>query len=326
MARKVICSGCGAELIVAFLDPGESVHCRRCQTDTEVKESDAIVEAPVDALSRPLPATVPDIPDGAEAPHATAAWPDFAVGKVLSTSFGIYFQNFGPILILTVLIYLPWYLLFGINFYNLTVAPRSETGGPPIGYGTIMFLSSVVSVLLSYVMTGALIYGVFQRLRNRAFNVSRCITVALQRFLPIVGVSLVAGLAAGLAALLLIIPGLVVYCTLWVAVPATVVERTGVFASLRRSAQLTKGYRFSIFGVMLVYVIVAVFGNYVLNALVGALLGGLGASSVWLLGAVDALISSAIGALSAVITAVGYYELRTAQEGIGVEQLVEVFD
>ena len=48
------------------------------------------------------------------------------------------------------------------------------------------------------------------------------------------------------------IPGLIIYTVLWLVVPVAVVERPGIVASLRRSSMLTKGYRWQIFGMVLI--------------------------------------------------------------------------
>ncbi|MDH3591370.1 MAG: hypothetical protein OER88_05800, partial [Planctomycetota bacterium] len=124
------------------------------------------------------------------------------------------------------------------------------TWGAVIGIGT---------VLLGFVVTGAVSYGVFQQLRGRPAALFDCVAVGLRKLLPVLGVGLVAGVAVGapliVAVLLkmpilmiaLVIPTIVLYCMFWVAVPVAVVERQSVFAAMRRSAQLTKGYKGSIF-------------------------------------------------------------------------------
>src|SRR5438552_4856256 len=60
-------------------------------------------------------------------------------------------------------------------------------------------------------------------------------------FWPLVGVSILFGIAVGVGFVLLIIPGLILL-TIWsVVAPVTVVERPGVFAAFGRSRQLVRG-------------------------------------------------------------------------------------
>jgi hypothetical protein len=105
-----------------------------------------------------------------------------------------------------------------------------------------------------------------------------------------------------------------------VAAPAAVVESRGVFASLRRSAVLTKGARGTIFG------------TYVIYGLIWAIPGGALSITIELMhdatkqffarSAFDLVMSS----LTCVLPIVLYHELRETREGIGIDELAAVFD
>lgn len=325
MARKIVCRGCGAEIVVAFLKPGESAHCHTCHTDTEVLESDPVVDVPPDYASRPMAASSPREEAGDSA--TTHTHPGFSVTRVLNSSFGIYFESFGPIMALALLLSVPLFLLLMITdspgLPNMSAAP--DPGTPDLEDFRVLpaMLYFLLLSLLEYVMTGTVIYGVYQKLRHRSFDTGKSLTVALQRIFPIIAVALITLLATSLATVLLIIPGIMVYCTLFVAVPATVVERTGVFRSLGRSSELTSGHRLSIFGIAVVFGIISVTTNLILGGVANALIGH---GSPWPLAVIHVLTSSAVNALGAVVFAVSYYELRRTEEGIGIEDLVEVFD
>ena len=86
------------------------------------------------------------------------------------------------------------------------------------------------------------------------------------------GVALAVGVCAGLAAILLVIPGIIVWCIYAVAIPVCVVERRGVSASLKRSSFLTRGNRWRIFGALAV-VLTAIIAIVVVGALLAALAG-----------------------------------------------------
>ena len=51
---------------------------------------------------------------------------------------------------------------------------------------------------------------------------------------------------------LLITPGVIVFCMLYVATQAAVLERPGVRGALRRSRELTRGHRFEMFGLVFI--------------------------------------------------------------------------
>jgi len=63
-------------------------------------------------------------------------------------------------------------------------------------------------------------------------------------------VSILLGIAIFCGMLLCFPPGLILLLTLYVAVPAAVEERLGPIRALRRSAELTHGFRLHIFYVL----------------------------------------------------------------------------
>ncbi len=104
----------------------------------------------------------------------------------------------------------------------------------------------------------------------------------------------------------------------WVAVPTAVVERTGVIESLRRSARLTSGHRWRVFGIFLI-----VFGiQSGLERVANLLLGDMEI--------LDYLISFAISvaatAFYAVVCAVCYHDLRVLVDGVDIDEIARVFE
>jgi uncharacterized membrane protein len=133
----------------------------------------------------------------------------------------------------------------------------------------------------------------------------------------VIGVAIVAAIAKALAAILLIVPGLIVATMLWVAVPVAVVERPGVMRSLTRSAALTKGSRWQVFGIALLIGIGAIVAAYFVAVVFGR--GTAGSFVSW-------LATATITAFAASVTAVGYTTLRFAKEGVGIDEIAAVFD
>jgi hypothetical protein len=126
--------------------------------------------------------------------------------------------------------------------------------------------------------------------------------------------------AIALATLLYYVFQLVVILVLPVAAPAAVVENRGVFASLRRSAELTKGRRTTIFGIYFVYGLICVLPVGSLSLLI--VFGMQGAGQFAARCAFDLLFAS----LTCVLPIVLYHELRETLEGIGIDELASVFD
>jgi len=122
-----------------------------------------------------------------------------------------------------------------------------------------------------------------------------------------------------LGMILLIVPGIILMLMWYVALPACVVEGLGPVGSLMRSAELTKGHRWQILGLIIVVAIVG-----------GIIVGIAGATGVTLGGVAVAiiqyLVQSIVGVYGAVLIVVLYRDLRVAKDGIGTEQIAAVFD
>lgn len=269
----------------------------------------------------------PPPPPSHLAPHLIAR-PRFDLGWVLEKGFGAYLKNLPAFLVMALVIYSPLILYAVVVDHPMASAESTDELASKI----IMFslVTGVGSFLLSQVLASAVVYAVVEQLAGRHAPIGRCLTVGLSRMLPTLAVALLAGLAAGLAAILLIVPGLIVMCMYYVAVPASVVERPGIGGALSRSAELTKGHRWSVLVLFLVMMGV------------GMVLG-LGLESVLIdkvaMGSVEVVkpddwrlyvmlqvgIQLFAGALGATLSATTYVALRNSKEGIGADELSKVF-
>ncbi len=127
----------------------------------------------------------------------------------------------------------------------------------------------------------------------------------------------------GLAVLwfaLLIVPAAMVISRLFVVVPACVVEGLGPSQSMRRSSELTSGYRWRIFALWFAILIAEIFVQMELDQAIRPF----GYFSLVL--ASQVLWDMVVGAFAAVATAVTYRDLRVAKEGVDPDQVAPVFD
>jgi hypothetical protein len=89
---------------------------------------------------------------------------------------------------------------------------------------------------------------------------------------------------------------------------------------LQRSAELTKGHRWKIFGLWILLIIISA----VVSPLIELALSPLGS---WIVTFIVNLAWTAIwGAYYAIAVVVSYHDLRVAKEGIDIEQIASVFD
>src|SRR6185503_20950599 len=132
----------------------------------------------------------------------------------------------------------------------------------------------------------------------------------------------IAGIGIAIGMVLLVVPGLIL-ATIWaVAIPSAVVERTGVFASLSRSVDLTRERRWRSFGAILVAGLITI----VIAAVIGGLAVVIGGVQSVSFAVVLWAITAISQAFSACVVATLYYNLRREKEGVGIEQIAQVFD
>lgn len=208
----------------------------------------------------------------------------------------------------------------------MRVADPNEMGGENYW----LFVSGLVlsGLVLGFLLSATLVYGTVLELRGGRAGIFQCISRGLGSLLPVIGIGILVSLIVGLGSLLLIIPGIIAFLMLWVAIPVAVVERPGVMASLSRSRALTKGYRWPLFGLILILVILGGIISAIAGGIVG--LGGFfatgEATSPFVLLAINVVVQGFSGALIAVASAVAYHDLRIAKEGVSAEQIAAVFD
>ena len=187
-----------------------------------------------------------------------AAGTDFRIGAVLSLSFQILHQALGKFLVLSLLPVIP---IVAVAF-GFATAPQNAFAFVLIGLA-LYFIFAMIS-------QAALVYGALEELRGRHFTIGEALSKGFRRFWPVLGVAIVSGLIVMVGSVLLLVPGLIALCMLYVAIPACVVEEWGVTQSLTRSAELTKGYRWPIFGLILLVIVGAAIVGAVLEAIVQA--------------------------------------------------------
>ena len=246
---------------------------------------------------------------------AVTAVDDFRIGSVIGRGVSIFFRNIVAFAIVTVVLFIVPIVLTLFVFVTLE----------PVIAG---ILTMLVWMIAYFWLSAALVYGVVSDLRGNRAGVGQILSGALSVLVPVLLLSIAVAILVGVGALFLIVPGVILYVMLWVAVPAAVVERTGVIDSMRRSRELTKGHRWKIFFVLVIWAVIAWIVQAVLMVVLGVPLEQAGMSpsgtsgASWILQVVNMLL----GGIGASILAVGYHDLRVVKEGIGSDEIARVFD
>lgn len=266
---------------------------------------------------------------------ATGARP-FEIGRVINRTFGAIGRNFVAFLLLAV-------ILGGLPNLLFTWAQLKVTGvTPSLAPQTLVlwFGGFLVVLLGSLILQAAIVHATIADLKGRRADVGETLGAGLRNCGPLLLLGILTWLGLMLGFLLLIVPGIILAVVWSVAIPVKVAENTGVLEAFSRSRDLTRGRRWPIFGLFLIYMVLV----WIVQALVmglglavaGALHGPLNASGDGATAFLDVfqrstLITSPITVtLIAMVSASGlaalYYELRASREGVGAEALAAVFE
>jgi len=229
----------------------------------------------------------------------------FSVTLALSRAIEVLFQNFFTIFAISALATVP------LGIYTWLEAHGIKGGGS--------WVSLLINGVFSALSTAMIVFATFQALRSRGINPGESIVRGLQRFWPVFWASVLVGIVTGIGFLLLLVPGFIATCVWYVTIPACVVERLGSTESMSRSSDLTAGYRWPIFGAVLVVGIVEIAGIAVIGAL-------LRPETLVAYVLVYFVFIALVRAYESVLATIIYHDLRVAKEGVDIEQLAAVFD
>jgi len=234
----------------------------------------------------------------------------FSVGSVLSRAAGLMTRHLLLFAGVSLVAQLPSELVT-LSMAGHPVSPHALARSLGITWLLVMILVPVSQTVIYH--------AAFQDMLGRPIRLGDSLGVAVRLFLPVLGALICMGLAVGFGLLLLVVPGIMLATALSVSVPASVVERLGPIGSLRRSANLTNGYRWKILGIGLLLFVVSL-GSSALIALLGF---GLGAAIGGLAGFI---VQSLVGAFYSIVAVVMYHDLRVAREGVDTDRIAAVFD
>lgn len=254
----------------------------------------------------------------------------FSVGGVLNRTFSVITQRFALFFSLAAV---PMLMAFIVLIVVMSIAMLATLGSDS-GMRSfsvmhwIVFLLMFFVFLCSFVMMGAFSYAVLQILAENPVSFMHALSRGLKRFFPLVLTSLVSLVATYIGFFLLVIPGLILICFWIVAIPVCVIEKAGVFQSLRRSFNLTSGYRWKIFALLVIY-IVGYMGIYILTNIL--MIPIMSSASLNITGtAIFGLLQIFVQIISSMflcsMVAVIYHDLLLAKEGIVSKNLAAVFN
>lgn len=216
---------------------------------------------------------------------------------VLGEAWGLYKAHWQHLLTISFAVYV------AVAVLSLILSPLGWVGA---------LIAAIISIVGLFWVQGALVEAV-QDIRDGRADLTVGATFARVRphLAGIAIASILAGIAVGVGLLLLIVPGLVLM-TLWVLiVPVIVLESVAWSDSFSRSQSLVRGHGWSVFGVIVLTILLLIAFGIVLGLILAPLPSG--AQSF-----VSNLVSGALTAPFIALTwTLLYHRLLAAQSGSG---------
>ena len=275
--------------------------------------------------------------------------------ELLDELFRLYRNYFGLIVGVALIVVLPgliWTLITGTyrltaNSYatlfqpsgSTTFGPSNLTSGQITNMLGLIGLGAIGAVVLLPFSIGAVYRAVTDVSLGRPATVGSVLRETLARYLPLLGlialvfvIFVVWVIALIIGSILLILPGLAVFCVgiyfsiRWsLAVAAMMAEDIGPVEGLRRSWNLVAGMWWRTFGILLVVTILQAIIGFALGLFFGLIVGAALSGDLRL--AVTSVGSTLLNAIISPITTIAivllYFDLRVRKEGLDLDQLAQ---
>jgi uncharacterized membrane protein len=203
----------------------------------------------------PPPGMPPPPPPGTPPPPAPLAQRPFGVGEAISYGWNKYWQNVGMLLLITVVILVISTVASGVASVVGNAFPRLEftSGSTTYGIGVGFILLQLVSLVVGAVLAMGLIRATLAVTEGRKPDMS--MLFQSEGLGPYIVASILVGLGVLIGFIFVIVPGIILMI-MWQFFGYVIVEDPGARATdaMRRSAEITRGHRWELFGLGLLLI------------------------------------------------------------------------
>ena len=249
----------------------------------------------------------------------------FSVGRVFERAFAAIRHN--PIVTLGLAILFGALPSLGIEFVLMELEAAASSD-PSISTSLFQLFALIgLFSLVGALSQAAFTWPLVAHAEGRRATIGECLFAVATSIIPLILLTVLSIVAITLGLAALLVPGLMLWVIWMVAVPALVVERRGVLKSLRRSAELTKGARWSLFGLLLVLTVASMGIALTVEAVTGQLQNEEVRAALEdpLFLSLTLITDTLMTLLYAAVIASLYVELRDWKGGPASEHLEDVF-
>ena len=261
----------------------------------------------------------------------TTALRPLSTGELLDRTFSLYRQHFGLFIGIFALPH-----LFVLAFSMWGVA--TQITGPQIrNIGALMLWAwgtILLSMIFSAVSQAATVVAVSQVHLDRPASVFDSFSRIKGQIFPVILLSFLISLAAGAALIAFIIPGIYLFLMWSLAVQSKVLEDKGILDSLSRSMDLTKGTRGRIFVIGLLFIVLSIAMNWLVQMPIVAAAGVssqralVRSTMLWqvISQAVGFVAQCLAGPLVTIALSLVYYDQRVRKEAFDLQLMMTTLD
>lgn len=259
------------------------------------------------------------------------------VGEILDTAVAMFRARFRSLILITLAVVVP--VEIASTLVLLSSQPDDYTvgitGTSPVydDNDIALQLAAVIVILVVSTLATAFVTAAATRIAADAYignseAPGQAIRNVARRTLPLVGLTIISAIGIAIGWLMLLVPGLLLQAAWAVAVPALILEGTGVIAALGRSYALTKSRFLLALGVVWSVWLL----EFVLSVGLSSVLGYLIATNDSTTG--DVIIQSVSNTVSSIVTTplvataivALYFDLRIRSEGFDVQMMLSRLD
>jgi hypothetical protein len=182
-------------------------------------------------------------------------------------------------------------------------------------------LNSAENLTVGAIGRGALIFAALKVMQTGKVSASDSFAAGVRFWGPVLGISILTGLGALLGMLLLIVPGIFLAVAWSIALPVRIDGKPGVTDAMVQSFEMTRGSRWAIFAVWLIFAVVAI----LCFALIGGLSALAGAADGVLFDLVVAPLLTAVFGIGAAVLSASVYEDLTLGGGGSATRTADIF-
>lgn len=261
----------------------------------------------------------------------TTALRPLSTGELLDRTFSLYRSHFGLFVGIFALPYLVVlaYRCVGLVFQSPSPQLSNILMNALWGLGALFLI-----LIVSAASQAATVVAVSNLHLDRPATIRDSFSAMKGEMLGVVGLSLLVGLAAGVACFAFLVPGILLFIMWSLAVPIKVLEHKGVTDSMSRSMELTKGSRGRIFVIGLLIVVLAIGVSWLLQWPILIAAGfsfktGIQRVTIgWQVAllAAEFVSRSLVGGLSTIALSLVYYDQRVRKEAFDLQHMMATID